>query len=233
MRLSEKTIEINFCTQLPYILNRPVFWFGLTQAQEARLGFDTCTRMGNGRLLIFQFKASDYVLRNGFRRFNADHDQMVNLKRQSRNISRSVFYVLPTIGNTLELSNVRFDLINNTTLLDVADLPDPIPPALTKQGRPRANNNHYIDVRYPIAFLRSEPVRVALQPTSEFFHRSMNLEELIFGDAGIGCTFSQLFENVDESQDSNISKSTNSRVEQFVSFTKLLVKPSAALFIPN
>lgn len=44
MRLSEKTLEINFCSQGSVALALPVFWFGLTQRQEAAWGFDVAKR---------------------------------------------------------------------------------------------------------------------------------------------------------------------------------------------
>src|SRR5437868_9780797 len=90
MRLSEKTIELNYCAQATEIfssLGRSVIWFGLTQKQEAQAGFDAATRIG-GRLLLLQFKASSHnVMIPGplgglARRFRAKHDQMVRLRQQ-------------------------------------------------------------------------------------------------------------------------------------------------------
>ena len=72
MRVSEKTIELNFCAQFAARYGEPVLWFGLTQKQEARLGFDAWTRMG-GRLLVFQFKASNDTLSSGRRRSAGSH----------------------------------------------------------------------------------------------------------------------------------------------------------------
>lgn len=69
MRLSEKTVETSFAAQLSQRWSWKPIWFGLTQKQEAVAGFDLCTRMC-GRLVLFQFKASDYLLeRTGDRRF--------------------------------------------------------------------------------------------------------------------------------------------------------------------
>jgi len=67
MRLAEQTIELNFCAQAQELLGQRTFWFGLTQRQEARAGFDVASRIG-GRLLILQFKASNEVLRSGARK---------------------------------------------------------------------------------------------------------------------------------------------------------------------
>ena len=93
--------------------------------QEARAGFDACTRLG-GRLFIFQFKASAYVLRSGARQFVAERDQMQQLRNRC-NANRAIFYVFPMIGTTLELAN-NPDLIGNTWLLDVTELPATISP---------------------------------------------------------------------------------------------------------
>ena len=67
MRLSEKTLELTLCSQIATHLSRRMIWFGLTQDQEARAGFDACTRL-NGRILILQFKASNKFVR-GARQF--------------------------------------------------------------------------------------------------------------------------------------------------------------------
>ena len=52
MRLSEKTLELNICSQISNLLANRVFWFGLTQKQEAIAGFDSCFKL-KGRLLCF------------------------------------------------------------------------------------------------------------------------------------------------------------------------------------
>ena len=54
MRISEKTIELNFCAQATFLCGLGLKWFGLTQRQEAKAGFDACGKLG-GRLLILQF----------------------------------------------------------------------------------------------------------------------------------------------------------------------------------
>lgn len=37
MRLSEKTLELNICTQLHEMIRSRILWFDLTQKQEAKL----------------------------------------------------------------------------------------------------------------------------------------------------------------------------------------------------
>lgn len=160
MRLSEKTLELNICAQASHLLTRGqgqrLFWFGLTQKQEARAGFDACTRFG-GRLLIFQFKASHRVLRNGARVFQAPHDQMQALTRQTHSYMRSVFYAFPLVGTTADIAR-NPDLLAQTWLLDVADLP-PLGPPTTLHGVLRKNRCHNIYVTPGRIEIHSDPVR--------------------------------------------------------------------------
>src|SRR5262245_19171201 len=103
MRVAEKTIELNFCAQASSaIFGKRAIWFGLTQKQEAKYGFDACTKAA-GRLFIFQFKASNTMQKSTkARRFLASHAQMQKLQKQCKR-KRSVFYVFPMVGTTLEL----------------------------------------------------------------------------------------------------------------------------------
>jgi hypothetical protein len=159
MRLSEKTIELNFCAQLTRIVEFSVLWFGLTQRQEAEAGFDTCTRLG-GRLLLFQFKASNTTLRSGKRRFVLQHDQLMNLIYRVKGFQRSVFYVFPLVGNTLELSR-NANVVGQSWLLDVARLPA-IDSPTTGKGTPRRTHCHYADVAPGIVTLHSKPMEFQL-----------------------------------------------------------------------
>src|SRR4030066_1960134 len=105
MKLSEKTLELNICAQFSAHLKGTanIFWFGLTQKQEAKAGFDACVKL-HGRLLIFQFKASNKHLRNtGDRKFLAPHYQLSALHSRAEHTARSVFYALPLVGNTAEM----------------------------------------------------------------------------------------------------------------------------------
>jgi hypothetical protein len=144
MRLAEKTIELTFCAQLAVHWAMPVFWFGLTQRQEARAGFDAAVRTG-GRLYIFQFKASAKIGTGG-RRFQAPHSQMTNLIQRCRS-PRSVFYVLPDLGTTLDIAN-DIDLLDRSWLLDADDLRGVAPP-VTPRNTPRKNGAHYFDLAAP------------------------------------------------------------------------------------
>ena len=157
MRLSEKTLELSICSQFAAQLGRRVVWFGLTQKQEARAGFDACTQWG-ARVLILQFKASNDLRDGGAtRRFYAPHRQMQALRVRAR-ASRRIFYVLPNLGTTQELAKDS-DLLSQTWLLDVALIPL-LPPPLTRRGTPRKSGEHHLDLTPPLVTVWSEPVEL-------------------------------------------------------------------------
>lgn len=168
MRISEKTVELNICAQINQNLRRRILWFGLTQAQEAISGFDAATRLG-GRILLFQFKASNITMtRTGARRFRLEHHQLQTLINRVNRYRRSVFYVFPLIGDTLELQRTNGDFYNNTWLLDVANLPNPFPPPTTNTNppRPRLDQKHYADVIPPTVTIHSDPVESRIEKLS-------------------------------------------------------------------
>lgn len=162
MRLAEKTIELTYCSQLSAVYPGRLVWFGLTQRQEARAGFDVCAALG-GRLILLQFKASCEDV-GGARRFHLAHPQLSNLRARCT-VARSVYYALPMVGTTSELSR-NSDVLSQTWLLDVATLPV-IPPPTTKHGWPRKSGRHYLDVKPPAAILHSEPIDLTLIPSTE------------------------------------------------------------------
>jgi len=163
MKLSEKTLELNICAQASQFVgrNQKLFWFGLTQKQEARAGFDTCIKLG-GRLLLFQFKASNRVLKCKKRVFLASHNQLVSLRKQARGSQRSVFYAFPLVGNTFEFHK-NPNLISQTWLLDVHYLTGIGPP--TKADKTlRKNGCHNVYVNPRKAVFHSEPFNVETMP---------------------------------------------------------------------
>ena len=143
-----------------------MLWFGLTQVQEARAGFDACTRLG-GKLFLFQFKASAHTMRSGARRFHANHNQMENLRNHCT-VARSVFYVFPMVGTTLELAR-NPDIVGQSMILDVNNIP-PLNLPLTRKGTPRVSGCHYVDIfsssNYGV--IHSDPVEVKLIDASTF-----------------------------------------------------------------
>lgn len=161
MRISEKTHELNFCAQLNALCGNRLYFTGLTQAQEAREGYDFATTV-RGRILLFQMKASNRITATNGRRFIAPHQQMVALRRHANNFYKSVFYVLPMIGDTTDYTAYGYNTLQNSCVVDVARLPQRIP-----QPR-RATGHHHIDVipSYPNATanyqitIRSEPFTV-------------------------------------------------------------------------
>ncbi|MBF1802934.1 hypothetical protein [Alloalcanivorax profundimaris] len=159
MKLSEKTLELNICAQASQKVSatQQLFWFGLTQKQEAKAGFDACTELG-GRLLIFQFKASNRVLKSKRRVFMAPHYQLDALRNQVNSFQRSVFYAFPLVGNTLELKK-NPDLLSHTWLVDVASLKSVGPPTKS-DGSLRKNGCHNVYVTPGKAVFHSEPVEI-------------------------------------------------------------------------
>lgn len=169
MRLSEKTLELNFCAQATAsVAPRRLLWFGLTQKEEAKLGFDACTNLG-GRLLIFQFKASNQVVGSA-RRFRAPHGQMVRLQGLIP-ATGAVFYALPLLGSTADLAR-NPDVLGQSRLLDVATLPNPMPAPTKKNGALRRSGIHYLDAYSSHVTIHSDPVDVQLTPAAEVFEES-------------------------------------------------------------
>ena len=132
MRLSEKSIELNFCHQMSTALGHPIWWFGTTQRQERDAGWDVAGQVA-GHWMRFQLKASKHVLGNGARRFQGHHHQLVELQNRATT-PLSVFYVFPTIGTTAELIAANFDLLPHLRLLDVYSVPAGIGPPTTRSG---------------------------------------------------------------------------------------------------
>ncbi len=162
MRLSEKTLELNICAQFSahFTGKSKIFWFGLTQRQEAIAGFDACTKL-NGRLLIFQFKASNHILKKtGDRKFIVSHHQLSALRSKVKHTTRSVFYALPLIGNTDEMRK-NSNLLSQTWLLDVASL-NKLGQPTKKDGSIRKNGCHNMYVRPNSVTIHSEPIEVPL-----------------------------------------------------------------------
>ncbi|HJW81098.1 MAG TPA: hypothetical protein VJ396_02545 [Acidiferrobacterales bacterium] len=168
MKLSEKTLELNICAQFSAHLKGTanIFWFGLTQKQEAKAGFDACVKL-HGRLLIFQFKASNKHLRNtGDRKFLAPHYQLSALHSRAKHTARSVFYALPLVGNTAEMKK-NPDLLAQTWLLDVGGLGHLGAPTKA-DGSLRRNGCHNMYVRPGSVTIHSEPLEAQLLNATEF-----------------------------------------------------------------
>jgi hypothetical protein len=158
MRLSEKSIELNFCHQLSSQLGQPAWWFGTTQRQERDAGWDVPSKIA-GSWIRFQLKASKKVLKSGDRRFRGHH-QLVELQVRATH-RLAVFYVLPTIGTTSELMYVKFNLLDNLRFLDVHAIP-PISAPTTRSGSVRKSELHYYDLNSAgtAVTIHSDPVTV-------------------------------------------------------------------------
>lgn len=186
MRLSEKTLELTLCSQMSDGIRNPI-WFGLTQRQEAKAGFDAATQIG-GMVFLFQFKASNKVIR-GAKRFHLPHKQLDNLQRLAQG-NRKVFYVLPMIGTTSELAS-NPDVLASTWLLDVATLP-PIPqPTIMGGSRRRKSETHYLDCTPPTAILRSDPIGLDLKSAKRLRSEFLRPELVEGGSNSVGDDWSK------------------------------------------
>jgi hypothetical protein len=166
MRLSEKTLELSITSQLTHRLGiGDAVWFGLTQKQESRLGFDVISRI-DGVLVVLQFKASSVLVhprrfQRRRRRFRLPHGQLDRLQTLAAHFPVSVFYVFPHLGTTEELAQ-NHDLVAQSYLLDVAALPRPFP-APTNHS---SVHNAYLDP--PECEIRSNPYSGKVLALSEF-----------------------------------------------------------------
>lgn len=146
----------------------PMVWFGLTQKQERQYGFDAATNLG-GRAFILQFKVSATVLKTGkhkgTRRFTCQHQQMQQLRSKFGSLPGSCFYFFPNIGTFTELEGVNGNLLSNSYMVDVADLPATIPATHRKNGYHYA----YLNATVPEVTVTSDPFKPKkVYPAIEF-----------------------------------------------------------------
>lgn len=157
-KIAEKTVELTACAQFGCLFGVNMVWFGLTQKQERQYGFDAATNLG-GRAFILQFKVSATIPQTGAhagqRRFTWQHHQMDQLVTRFGGIPNACFYFLPDIGLFSELVAVNGDLLRNSYLVDVADLPNPVPATHRKSGYHYA----YLDVTVPEVDITSKPFK--------------------------------------------------------------------------
>lgn len=150
MALSEKTLEINICAQLAEHIRAKyglrVFWYGLTQAEEAKLGYDTSFKVG-ALQTVFQFKApkslltrTSYVRSSGVSMkaggyvYDVPHAQMQTLLGHVTTNPQIVgFYCFPTVFN-VPPSNFMLD---KTLLVGLSGLIG-LPPSSRSNGDHRA-----------------------------------------------------------------------------------------------
>jgi hypothetical protein len=142
---------------------------------ENQLGFDSATSLG-GLATLFQFKASHTVSARRGRRFKVEHEQMEILQNSFGQHPGTCYYVFPDVGNIADLNRLQSNVIGNSYLVDVANLPAPIPqPFKNGTTQLRKDNCHYAYFdpthRHSITF-HSQPFPVramnAKQATREF-----------------------------------------------------------------
>jgi len=163
MKVAEKTLELSLCAQLSSVfvpsgwakmrLWEPV-WFGLTQAQEARAGFDAGMRLPGGICILLQFKRGRRRT-DGRIHFDAQHHQLIALTERVNSRRRCVYYVLPSVTNTNELNNGQIALLDSTWFLDVAEIP-----RLEAPSRKSEKHQFLLNPKDGVVEIRSNPVFV-------------------------------------------------------------------------
>ena len=131
--VSEKSLELNVCAEMLHeIRQRPgcdaALWVGLTQRQESLLGLDAFIRnVGSGQSVMLQFKspqASSLV--DSLYKFSINERQHERLDRIARACPRTVLYVFPLYGKWSKARNYAPDLMQDTWLVRVSDIPYPL-----------------------------------------------------------------------------------------------------------
>jgi hypothetical protein len=124
MRASEKTLELNFCAQFSELVRpKRTLWYGPTQLEEARWGFDTRSRLGSLCLLL-QFKVLK-LHNEGIWRRRVSRRQLCTLQQFSQRHASEIagtFYAFPLISGHEELEQ-QPEVLPKTWLLDVDQLP--------------------------------------------------------------------------------------------------------------
>ena len=177
MSASEKTLELNICSQIYHKLTNcglNVEWTGLTQKEEAKKGFDASTHI-NGVFFAFQFKKCLSILqgkRKGQYRFKAPDRQMENLitfyRKEVIQKGGRIFYALPAYAQPQK------DCLKDTWLLDIADLDieerrGVIP---ISHGRKGEYHNIYVNTVTKKAKICSEPFTRNVQTIKDFLRTS-------------------------------------------------------------
>lgn len=170
---SEKTLELNVCSQIHHRLKQcgfDVVWTGLKQKEEAEKGFDSATSVG-GCFFAFQFKRPEYKRpKYGTFGFKAPHDQMQTLinfykkEVQGEGKRGRVFYALPCVGEI----DGKTDLLTRTWLLDVANIQGVSVPPKRKKSNPKAPFHKICISGQGQATICSNPVTCGVRTVEDF-----------------------------------------------------------------
>ena len=157
MSISEKTLELNICSQIYHNLQAcdfNVVWRGLTQQQEAEEGFDAATKLSGGCFLAFQFKKPEYKVRRKLWMFETPCHQLdalttLSKKETQLNPRSKVFYAFnidycsPNIDSCffdecciekMRTAGPNYDFLFRTWLIDVAQLQgQQLPPVVPRK----------------------------------------------------------------------------------------------------
>lgn len=129
LRVSEKTLELNICAEVLYVIRQIPgchggFWIGMKQQQEARLGIDELIRnIPAGMHLALQFKAPRSEPRDQIPyRFTINDKQNNNLLRLASSRPEAVYYIFPHYNTFTKMHSDSPTLLRDTWLLRVDDL---------------------------------------------------------------------------------------------------------------
>jgi hypothetical protein len=168
-RISEKTVEVSWACQVTQRIGvANAIWFGLTQRQEAALGYDLFSAIA-GQLSFLQFKASNVLVHpqrfpQPRRKFVLPHAQLANLQELAHAFPEAVYYVFPHIGTQEELAS-NADLVSQSSMLNVTDLPYPYPAPTNMSAV------HYAYLDPPDCEIRSTPRAFKVLETREVFEK--------------------------------------------------------------
>lgn len=156
LRVSEKTLELNICAEVLYVIRQipgcsGAFWIGMKQQQEARLGLDELIHnIPAGMHLALQFKAPRSEPRNQIPyRFTINDRQNNNLLRLANNHPEAVYYIFPHYNTFSKMRTDSPQLLSDTWLLKVDDL----------RGLPHSSNRqgtHMVETYPPVTHVYSD-----------------------------------------------------------------------------
>lgn len=156
LRVSEKTLELNICAEVLYVIRQipgchGAFWIGMKQQQEARLGIDELIRnIPAGMHLALQFKAPRSEPRDQIPyRFTINDKQNNNLLRLASSRPEAVYYIFPHYNTFTKMHSDSPTLLRDTWLLRVDDL----------RGLSNSANKlgtHMVETNPPIALVHSD-----------------------------------------------------------------------------
>lgn len=173
-RVSEKTLEVNICSELLNLIRRipgcnGAFWIGMKQKQEALNGIDELIHnVPAGLHLALQFKAPRPWPPDGKPfYFTINERQHSHLHRLATVRPSAVHYVFPHYNTFGSIRRDSPALLARTYLLSVARL-GTLAASSSKRG------THKVESHPPAAFVYSDPVETELEPATSAVARLLS-----------------------------------------------------------